>query len=63
MQRSILVTTVRHKETGKTMEIYGRYDAVKLAKEYDIIGVKKGLFKMTDDVFASKAELVRWLDD
>lgn len=58
MQRTILVTYVKDKTNGVTTEVYGRYDPVALAKQYDIIGTCKRKYKMSDEKFARVAECV-----
>lgn len=53
MIRTILVTKVEHKTTGEQKEIYGRYDAVKLANDgYNIIATEKRRYTMSDSDFA-----------
>lgn len=55
MIRTILVTKVeRNTESGiERTEIYGRYDAVKLANDgFKIIGTEKRRYTMTDSDFA-----------
>lgn len=59
MIRTILVTKVEHKITKEVKEIYGRYDAVKLANDgYKVIDTYKRKYTMTDSDFAKygKAE-------
>lgn len=52
MQRTILVTRIRNRATKEEKEIYGRYDAVSINKDHDIIGAYKALFEMSDSDFA-----------
>lgn len=59
MIRTILVTKVINTKTGASGEIYGRYDAVKLANDgMKIISAKKKKYTMTDAMFAKYGELV-----
>lgn len=60
MQRTILVTTVKDKDNGVITDLYGRYDAVAISKKYEILEVRRGIFKMSDELFATTGELVRW---
>ena len=57
------MTHVRDKCNGVTTDIYGRYDAVAVAKRYDIIGTCKKQFKMTDEQFAKNGEFVKVVDN
>ena len=53
MIRTVLVTLVEHKITKEKKEIYGRYDAVKLANDgYAILETTKRRYTMSDDTFA-----------
>lgn len=59
MYRTILVTKVIDKNSGVSKEIYGRYDAVKLANDgMKIISAKKKKFIMSDSDFAKYGTLV-----
>lgn len=61
MIRTILVTEVeRITESGiEHAEIYGRYDAVKLANDgFNIIGASKQKFTMSDSDFAKYGKRV-----
>ena len=62
MQRTILVTTVKDKDNGVVTDLYGRYDAVAISKKYEIQEVRRGVFKMSDEIFATTGELVRWIE-
>lgn len=62
MQRTILVTTVKDKDNGVITDLYGRYDAVAISKKYEILEVRRGVFKMNDELFATTGELVRWVE-
>lgn len=62
MIRTILVTEVeRITESGsERREIYGRYDAVKLANDgFQIIGAEKRKYTMTDSDFAKYGKVVQ----
>lgn len=59
MIRTILVTKVINKDSGEIGEIYGRYDAVKLANDnLKIMSAHKKKYKMSDSDFAKYGEPV-----
>lgn len=59
MIRTILVTKVEHKITKEQKEIYGRYDAVKLANDgYKVLDTCKRKYTMTDAEFAKRGKVV-----
>lgn len=59
MIRTILVTKVINKITKEEKEIYGRYDAVKLANDgYKVLDSEKRKYTMTDSEFAMRGKVV-----
>lgn len=58
MIRTILVTKVENKITKEVKEIYGRYDAVKLANDgYKVLDTFKRKYTMSDSEFAMRAKV------
>ena len=59
MIRTILVTKVINKITQEEKEIYGRYDAVKLANDgYKVLDTFKRKYSMSDSEFAIRGKVV-----
>lgn len=59
MIRTILVTKVENKITKEQKEIFGRYDAVKLANDgYKVLDTFKRKYTMSDAEFAMRGKVV-----
>lgn len=64
MIRTVVVTTVRNRDTGECKAIYGRYDAVAVYNQgYEIVATEKRQYEMSDTDFVRYGKFKRKMED